>query len=55
MSSHNLRYYGLGSLMALTIVGWLLDKIPPEVTQAVFIAVGALITADYAKHRHDID
>jgi len=49
----NLRYYGLASLTGLTVVGWFLDKIPPEVTTAVFAAVGVLITADYIKHRTD--
>jgi len=50
----NLRYYALGSLTGLTIVGWILDKIPPEVTTAVFAAVGVVITADYIKHRNDV-
>jgi len=49
----NLRYYALGSLTALTVVGWILDKIPEEVTTAVFAAVGIVITADYIKHRND--
>ena len=49
----NLRYYGLGAICGLTAVGWLLDKLNPEITSAVFIAIGALVTADIAKHRND--
>ncbi len=49
----NLRYYALASLSGLTVVGWILDKIPEEVTPAVFAAVGLVITADYIKHRND--
>jgi len=49
----NLRYFGLAGLIGITIVGWLLDKITPEITSAVFLAVGALITADIVKHRND--
>jgi len=50
----NLRYYGLGAITGLTVTGWILDKIPPEVTTAVFGAIGLLITADYIKHRKDV-
>ena len=53
MSSGNLRYYGLGALTGLTALGWILDKITPEITTAVFVALGAIITADYAKHKND--
>ena len=49
----NLRYYTLGALTGLTITGWLLDKIPPDVTMAVFAAFGAVLTADIIKHRND--
>ena len=49
----NLRYYALGGICGLTALGWFLDKVPPEVTQAVFVALGAVITADYIKHRND--
>ena len=49
----NLRYYGLGSLTALTIVGWILEKVPPEITVAVFGAVSLIVTADVYKHRND--
>jgi len=48
-----LRYYATGGLVGLTIVGWILDKIPPEVTLAVFAALGLLVTADVYKHRSD--
>jgi len=48
----NLRYYGLGALAGLTALGWAFDKLTPEITAAVFIAIGALITADVAKHRN---
>ena len=53
MSAGNLRYYGLGALTGLTALGWTLDKVSPEVTTAVFVALGAIITADYAKHKSD--
>ena len=48
-----LRYYGLGALTGLTALGWILDKITPEVTTAVFAALGAIITADYVKHKNN--
>ena len=47
----NLRYYGLGALTGLTIVGWLLDKTTPEITLAVFGVIGALVGADMLKHK----
>ena len=53
MSNGNLRYYGLGALTGLTALGWILDKVSPEVTTAVFVALGAIITADYTKHKND--
>jgi len=53
MSSGNLRYFGLGGIVGLTALGWLLDKINDEITMAVFVALGAIITADYAKHKND--
>jgi len=55
MSHGNLRYYGLGALTGLTALGWLLDKIPPEITTAVFAALGVIISADYLKHRTEND
>ena len=55
MSHGNLRYYGLGALVGLTALGWLLDKITPEITTAVFAALGVIITADYLKHRTEND
>ncbi len=51
--AHNLRYYGLGALTGLTALGWFLDKITPEITTAVFVALGVIITADYVKHKTD--
>ena len=48
-----LRYYGIGGLVGLTIVGWILDKIPPEITIAVFTALGLVVTADIYKHKDD--
>jgi len=51
MSNHNLRYYGLGSLTGLTIIGWLLDKINDDITAAAFAGIGALIVADVYKNR----
>jgi len=48
-----LRYYGLGSLTLLTITGWLLDKIPLEVTLGAFAAVTLVVTADIYKHKND--
>ncbi len=53
MSSHNLRYFGLGAIVGLTALGWILDKITPEMSTAVFVALGAIITADVVKHRDD--
>jgi len=53
MATHNLRYYALGSLTGLTALGWFLDKLPEEVTTAVFAALGIIITADWLKHKAD--
>ena len=53
MSHGNLRYYGLGAMTGLTALGWVLDRISPEIKAAVFVAIGAIITADYAKHKND--
>jgi len=53
MTNHNLRYYALGSLTGLTIVGWLLDKLTPDITMAVFGAVGAIVAIDMIKHKND--
>jgi len=52
MSEHNLRYFGLASLTGLTVVGWILDKLPEEITSAVFIAVATVITIDIYKNRN---
>ncbi len=49
--AENLRYYGLGALTGLTVVGWLLDKLGPDITLAVFVAVGGILGADMIKHR----
>ena len=49
----NLRLYGLGALTLLTITGWVLDKIPIEVTLGAFAAVTLVVTADIYKHRSD--
>lgn len=51
MSTHNLRYFGLGAIVGLTALGWVLDKITPEITTAVFVALGVIITADVIKHK----
>ena len=51
--AHNLRYFGLAGLVGLTALGWLLDKITPDITMAVFAALGVVITADYVKHKND--
>lgn len=48
-----LRYYGLAGLVGLTITGWILDKIPPEITIAVFSAIALIVTADVYKHKDD--
>ena len=53
MTNHNLRYYALGSLTGLTALGWYLNKLTPDITIAVFAALGAVITADYIKHKND--
>ena len=53
MTNHNLRYYGLGALTGLTALGWYLGKVTPEITTAVFAAIGVLIGADYLKHKND--
>jgi len=53
MSHGNLRYYGLGALTGLTALGWILNKLTPEMTTAVFAALGLIITADYVKHKND--
>jgi len=53
MTDHNLRYYGLASISGLTAIGWVLNKLTPEITSAIFVALGALITADVIKHRND--
>ena len=53
MTEHNLRYYGLASLTGLTVVGWILDKVPPEVTTAVFAGIGLLVTVDVIKNRNN--
>jgi hypothetical protein len=52
MPENSLRYYALGSATGLTIVGWLLDKLPPEVGQAVIAAVAVIAGADMIKHRN---
>jgi len=51
MAEHNLRYFGLASLVGLTAVGWFLDKITPEITAAVFVAIGSLVGLDMYKHK----
>jgi hypothetical protein len=53
MTNHNLRYYALGALTGLTALGWVLDKITPEISTAVFAVIGAVITADIVKHREN--
>ncbi len=53
MSTHNLRYFGMGALVGLTALGWILDEITPEITAAVFVALGAITTADVYKHKDD--
>lgn len=53
MTSHNLRYYALGALTGLTAIGWVLDKITPEITTTVFAAIALIITADIVKHKSD--
>ena len=53
MSDHNLRYFGLAGLVGLTTVGWLLDKLTPEITAAVFVAIGSLVGLDMYKHKSD--
>jgi len=53
MSEHNLRYYGLIALSGLTAVGWLLNKITPEITSGVFIAITTVVVLDLYKHRDD--
>ena len=53
MTNHNLRYYALGSLTGLTMVGWLLDKLTPDITIAVFAAIGVIVGADMIKHKND--
>lgn len=53
MTNHNLRYYALGSLTGLTVVGWILNKVPEEVTIAIFAALGLVITADWLKHKDE--
>ncbi len=54
MSDHNLRYFGLGALVGLTALGWFLDKITPEITGAVFIAIGSLVGLDMYKNRTSV-
>ena len=54
MTEHNLRYFGLAALTGLTVVGWFLDKLTPEVTTAVFAGIGALVVADIVKHRNTV-
>jgi hypothetical protein len=51
MSDHNLRYFGLAALTGLTALGWVLDKLTPEITAAVFIALGGLVGLDMYKAR----
>lgn len=51
MSDHNLRYFGLAALVGLTSVGWVLDKLTPEITGAVFVAIGSLVGLDMYKAR----
>ena len=51
MSDHNLRYFGLAALTGLTALGWFLDKLTPEITAAVFIALGGLVGLDMYKAR----
>jgi len=53
MDTGKLRYYGLGSITGLTALGWFLDKLTPEITTAIFAALGALVTADIIKHRNE--
>ena len=48
-----LRYYALGALTGLTVVGWFMEKLTPEITLGVFVALGAIITADVVKHKND--
>jgi len=52
MTEHNLRYFGLAALTGLTIVGWILEKLTPEITTAVFAGIGALVVADVIKARN---
>ncbi len=54
MTEHNLRYFGLASLVGLTVVGWFLDKLTPEITTAVFAGIGALVVADVVKNRKSV-
>lgn len=53
MTEHNLRYFGLAAISGLTVTGWLLNKLTPEITGAVFIALGTLVAADVIKHRNE--
>jgi len=49
----NLRVFGLAGLVGLTALGWFLDKLTPEITAAVMVALGALIGLDLYKHKCD--
>ena len=53
MSDHNLRYFGLAALTGLTALGWVLDKITPEVTLGVFTVLGGIVGLDMYKHKSD--
>ena len=53
VESGNLRVYGLASLTGLTALGWLLEKLPSEITIGVFGVLGALIGFDMYKHKTD--
>ena len=54
MTDHNLRYFDLGAATALTALGWVLDKITPEVGATVIAAIVAIAGADMIKHRNNI-
>ena len=49
--AENLRYYALGALTGLTALGWVLDKLTPEVITAVFAVIGGIVAADMIKHK----